>query len=77
MIGAAKNMGITPKEALYDYSYANISLYAAAIPTYIPKDKKGDKGQRFKGTIYGEGTLQADDPKQQALLLRLTKGLKE
>lgn len=72
-------MGITPKEALYDYSYANISLYAAAIPTYIPKDKKGDKdkGKRFRGTIYGEGTLQADDPKQQALLLQLTRGLKE
>ena len=34
IIGWAKNIGATPEEILYDYSYANLSLYSAATPQF-------------------------------------------
>ena len=81
MLGAVKNMGITPWDALHKYSYANITLFAAALPVYIPKDKKGKrdkaKGDRLGGTIYSRESIKADDPKQQQYLMQLIRTAKE
>lgn len=34
MIGWAKGLGVSPEAVLYDYSYANLSLYSAATPQF-------------------------------------------
>ena len=82
MLGAVKNMGITPWDALHRYSYANISLFAAALPVYIPKKERGERGEvggadRYKGTIYSHESVRADDPKQQQYLMQLIKTARE
>ena len=71
-------MGITPWEALHKYSYANITLYSAALPVYIPKDKREKvKGDRLQGTIYSHESIRADDPRQQEYLKQLIRTARE
>lgn len=42
MIGWAKNLGITPEQALYDYSYKNLLLFSAATPQFDDEEDKWD-----------------------------------
>ena len=71
-------MGITPWEALHKYSYANITLYAAALPVYIPKkEREKVKGGRLQGTIYSHESIRADDPRQQEYLIQLLRTARE
>lgn len=77
MLGAVKNMGITPREALYQYSYANITLFAASLPVYIPKDKRGKSDNKHTGTIYSHESVKADDPRQQQHLMQLIRTARE
>lgn len=39
-MGAVKNIGITPHEALYNISYANIMLFCSVIPTMSGESKE-------------------------------------
>ena len=77
MLGAVKNMGITPWEALHKYSYANITLFAASLPVYIPKDKRSKSGNKHTGTIYSHESVRADDPGQQQYLMQLIRTARE
>ena len=44
-----KTLGITPKEAVYGISYANLILYSSALPSY-ESEAKDDKGKRIDAT---------------------------
>ncbi len=53
ILGACKNLGITPQEAL-DMEYVNLLLYSAAMPRY--NSKSSSDGPRF------DPSLDANDP---------------
>lgn len=53
MAGAVKAFHLTPRQALYDISYANIVLLGATLPTYTPKSKHKEK------------EIRADDPRNR------------
>lgn len=43
IVGWCKNLGLTPYQVLYDYSYSNLVLLTAAIPAYDDiEDKEWD-----------------------------------
>lgn len=44
-------------------SYANILLYGASLPSYIPKNKKKTGDPKYAGTAYGDQRIKADDPR--------------
>ncbi len=44
ILGVCKNIGCTPDYALYEMSYANVTLYSRATPTY--EDIKESKGKK-------------------------------
>ncbi|MCQ2105941.1 MAG: hypothetical protein MJZ26_09135 [Fibrobacter sp.] len=39
----SKNLGLTIEQVLYDYSFANLTLYSSALPQY--GDGEGEKGK--------------------------------
>lgn len=53
--GLAKSLNIPPEAVLYDYSFANLMLYSAALPHYDDEDD-GEQKQDFNTH------LDANDP---------------
>lgn len=49
MAGAVKTLGVTPKEAVYGISYANLILYSSALPSY-ENEAKNKEGKRIDAT---------------------------
>ena len=46
MAGAVETLGVTPKEAVFGISYANLILYSSALPSY-ESEAKNKKGERI------------------------------
>lgn len=63
--GIAKTYNLPFDYVLNDLSYANIIMYGAVIPHYIPKDRKGkDKARK-------ERPIKADDRRNKARVRQL------
>lgn len=58
----SKGLGLTIDEVLYDYSYAQLSLLSATLPTYDldtseEKRKEGEWDDRLDANIPGNFTV--------------------
>ena len=64
MAGTAKAFTLSPDYVLYEMSYANVLLYGASLPQYIPKkDRRNVGDEKYNGTAYGAEVIKADDPR--------------
>ncbi len=51
MLGASKNLGVTPDYILYEMTYQNLVMYSMTIPEVdFDKDKKKEKNQDDRWT---------------------------